>query len=74
MKLYKTDKGTVIELDGKYKLGTNISWDEFINYNDVFTRIRADTKSWPVISADTFKTYKILAPIGQQEVWAAGVT
>ena len=74
MKLYKTDKGIVAEQDGNFQLGADISWDEFINRDKAFASISADIKKWPTISADTFKTYKILAPIGQQEIWAAGVT
>jgi fumarylacetoacetate (FAA) hydrolase family protein len=36
--------------------------------------LRTEIKTWPLITFDEFKTHKILAPIGQQEIWAAGVT
>jgi 2-dehydro-3-deoxy-D-arabinonate dehydratase len=58
----------------KYRVGTNINWDELINQERRIYKIRADTKSWPVITADTFKHINNSRSNWPAEIWAAGVT
>jgi 2-dehydro-3-deoxy-D-arabinonate dehydratase len=72
VKLYRTDKGAFVEQDGNHYSVSTTSWDALITHDDLqeylFSIIQKDEASKDFASA------KILAPIGNQEVWAAGVT
>lgn len=75
MKIYKTDKAIVIEQDSNYFISHETDWDEFINRDRLWHRIQQEIKGLtPVGDSHWLKQQKILAPIGTQEVWAAGVT
>lgn len=72
MKIYKTEKGVIIEQDGKYYDLLDEDWDEFINkknlHQHVLDKISSITVNGSQLPAD------ISAPIGRQEIWASGVT
>ena len=78
MKLYRTDLGSFVEQDGiRYRVPLT-SWDELITHDDLQGYLlsiidRSDGVDYLVSNLD-FASAKILAPIGSQEVWAAGVT
>jgi 2-dehydro-3-deoxy-D-arabinonate dehydratase len=76
MKLYKTRQGNILEEDGKFYL-VDRTWDEVINrdglYNYLGTAISPGNEL-PVEQAAAWCQRESLAPIGSQEVWAAGVT
>src|SRR2546430_641585 len=75
MKVYKTANGIVIELRGSCFIAPDINWDEFINRDNLYQLLENELNSLsPVGKSDWLQTQKILAPIGSQEVWAAGVT
>ena len=75
MKVYKTDSAIVIEDGGTYYVSKYTEWDEFINRDDLYQLIRDELSTLsPVGGTDWLETKKVLAPIGTQEVWAAGVT
>jgi 2-dehydro-3-deoxy-D-arabinonate dehydratase len=71
VKLYRTARGLVIVVGGAHYLSPTNDWDALFNHDDLahelieMTRHAAPTELDP---AD------LLAPIGRQEVWAAGVT
>src|ERR1700727_719117 len=71
MKLFRTSRGSLIEdKAGQFFSLENNSWDELIARDDLYAHIRqsiGDGVPAPQLS-------EILAPIGNQEVWAAGVT
>jgi len=70
MKLFKTSAGIILENEkGNFLLHKD--FDELINHDNLhqFLVTQADNK----IDVD-WNEVKILAPIGKQEVWAAGVT
>ncbi len=72
MKLYRTGNGNFVEEDGRYFRVPESSWDALIMHAELERYLRAvvlDGKT----TAD-FQKGKIEAPIGSQEVWAAGVT
>ncbi len=75
MKLYKTMRGAVIEDNGIHQLLTD-NWDELINRDDLFSYLQQVTASKSVESGGggDFLDNGLLAPLGKQEVWAAGVT
>jgi len=71
MKLYRTRNGTVLESDGRLVALTQ-SWDELIAGEDpAKTALNALASASPMASLDPAS---VLAPIGSQEIWAAGVT
>lgn len=76
MKLYKTRKGNILESEGKF-YQIDREWDELINreglYNYLETAVTPGNEL-PVSHATTLCEKEIMAPIGSQEVWAAGVT
>lgn len=75
MKLYRTGNGIVLEDSGTYiRLGIS-DWDALVNLDHLFeelTRLRDD--STDSVASKDFETMELLAPVGNQEVWAAGVT
>ncbi|MFN0084085.1 MAG: fumarylacetoacetate hydrolase family protein [Blastocatellia bacterium] len=73
MKLYKTNHYPVIEERGEYYQLSDIEWDVLLNRNDLEHVLTSMTRrATPLESFDP--ETEALAPIGQQEVWAAGVT
>lgn len=74
MRLYKTRNGNLLESDGGFFL-IDISWDELINREDLHGYLQAiHSGAAPTGQATALIEQDILAPIGSQEVWAAGVT
>jgi 2-dehydro-3-deoxy-D-arabinonate dehydratase len=67
MKLYRTTHGLVVERNGRLFALPGADWDSLINDPDM-RRILASARE-PVRALPP-----LLAPIGSQEVWAAGVT
>lgn len=75
MKIYKTDKAIVIEHDGNCFLSPHTNWDYFINRENLYRLLTEEINEIdPVGDSSWLHSQKILAPIGSQEVWAAGVT
>ncbi|GAA3753318.1 fumarylacetoacetate hydrolase family protein [Terriglobus aquaticus] len=72
MKLYNTRRGILLTEDDStfYTLGVG-SWDDVLTSDDL-PALCAAAISGPVVTAPTDEA--LLAPIGSQEVWAAGVT
>ena len=75
MKIYKTTNVNVIESDGNCFISTIESWDELINRDDLFYFLKDHIQQLkPAGDNDWLQSQKILAPVGSQEIWAAGVT
>lgn len=74
MKIYRTNKGIVVEAGNQFHLGIDLDWDQFINRDQLFEVVSTEVQQWPVIGIEQFHTYTLLAPLQSQEVWAAGVT
>jgi 2-dehydro-3-deoxy-D-arabinonate dehydratase len=75
MHLYKTKTGILIAHEGLFYTPENVSWDNFINDDQLFKKMLSITsKNTPVNKTDVFNESELLPPIGQQEVWACGVT
>ena len=72
MKLFQTTQGIYVEHDGSYFAVPGISWDDLFTHRDLHNYLsRIATHGKP---AGEVRAENILAPIGSQEVWAAGVT
>ena len=75
MKIYKTRDGIVIESGQNLYLSKSTNWDLYINRDNLYLAVQNELdslKSDPDIKS--WLEHSILAPIGQQELWAAGVT
>ena len=76
MKLFKTSNGIVVEHEQQYYVpGMDI--DELINRDNLYNYLLSSLQGFTKLSSeaiDSFKDTPLLAPIGSQEVWAAGVT
>ena len=72
MKLYRTSNGPYVEEAGSYFHLPEPSWDALVTHDDLHGYLLSIVnKGEP---AKDFLMAKIEAPIGSQEVWAAGVT
>lgn len=72
MRLFRTGTGCVVERDEAYFRVDSADWDGLLAEEDlarVLNGLTAGLSAWPELDAA-----EILAPIGRQEVWAAGVT
>jgi 2-dehydro-3-deoxy-D-arabinonate dehydratase len=71
MKLYRTTHGIFVEENNRfYRVEAN-DWDALLCDPTLHARVRSAIHGDP---AQTFDSSTVLAPIGTQEVWAAGVT
>ncbi len=71
-KIYRAGDEILIEHGDQLYLSPQKDWDAFINRDDLHARITQELTSLSPVSYRTISTLK--APIGTQEVWAAGVT
>lgn len=69
MKIYRTATGYIVEHRERFYSGAGLSWDELIFHEDLESHLTQLKPSSPIDLAQA-----ILPPIGQQEVWASGVT
>jgi len=75
-KLYKTGTKNYIEHEGVCYISNSLQWDDWINQDDLISKLKSEVRASTPLdnpAADEFKN-QLLAPIGSQEVWAAGVT
>lgn len=75
-KLYKTERKNAIEFEGSFYSSTFPSWDHWINQEDLLSKLEVEIRGEVPMTPDEVDQLKknIVAPIGSQEVWAAGVT
>jgi 2-dehydro-3-deoxy-D-arabinonate dehydratase len=76
MHLYKTTRGNIL-MHNKTAFLIDKDWDALINQENLYQRLAELTTSSEKIDAATFNdiTQKnLLAPVGNQELWASGVT
>lgn len=71
MKLYKTTHGIILEAGNKY-FQINQDWDQLVNRSGLYHYLENLQVGSPEIQR--FNEEDLIAPIGSQEVWAAGVT
>ncbi len=72
MKLYKTKSGIVIEKENTFFLLKDEKWDAFINDDNLLEK--ANNAIASLTANDATVINETLAPIGNQELWACGVT
>jgi 2-dehydro-3-deoxy-D-arabinonate dehydratase len=75
MKIFNTKRGIVINHEDQYFLAEQQSWDQFVNRSGLHQHVRNElAKLKPDVALSDFIRESITAPIGNQEVWASGVT
>jgi len=72
LKLYRTSNGNYVEQDGSFYRVPERSWDALITHRDLRGYLSSLVDAGDAVS--DFASARIDAPIGSQEVWAAGVT
>ncbi len=71
MKIYRTTTGIVIEEGVDFYL-LDDDWDTFINDDDLFQEVQRRIAS--LLPGNSKLINDVLAPVGNQELWACGVT
>lgn len=71
MRLFLSGSGTVVEKDGAYR-ALSIPWDHLMHADEPARELDQLARAAPVLNGLDVSTLR--APIGNQEVWAAGVT
>ncbi|MEO5683080.1 MAG: fumarylacetoacetate hydrolase family protein [Chitinophagaceae bacterium] len=75
MKIYKTKSEIIIEFKGDYFVSGETDWDVFIDRDDLWAQVQKEIYQLPPVGdAEWLQEKELVAPIGTQEVWAAGVT
>src|ERR1051326_7070827 len=74
MKLYPTASGCVLEHNGKFHSAGDLSWDPLVACENLEQYLPHRPRGLPRSRKPLDDTASLTAPIGSQEVWAAGVT
>jgi 2-dehydro-3-deoxy-D-arabinonate dehydratase len=76
VKLYRTSKGNFVEDSGKYSRVPESNWDALVAHENLGAYLRSVVDAGKPASefASARPETRLEAPIGSQEVWAAGVT
>lgn len=75
MHLYRTRSGLVIQSDSNYYRAPSDDWDYLVNEDNLHDYLQqAVTGVSPSDECRVWVETQLMAPIGQQEVWASGVT
>src|SRR6266851_381076 len=74
MILLRTQAGLILLHGRHYYRLADASFDELINRDGLLAYLQRLTGSSTALAGDAIDAAQILAPIGSQEVWAAGVT
>lgn len=72
-RLYRTTRGPVLDADGRYFDLDAVDWDELVNQDDLDDWLPRQSRNLTPLPSGAAPD-EVLAPIGAQEVWAAGVT
>ncbi|MCS5490952.1 fumarylacetoacetate hydrolase family protein [Algoriphagus limi] len=77
MKLYKITQGTLLCDSDQNYLGPEYDWNQLLGRENLADYLKSEISSWEKISPDRAREIQdsgLLAPMGSQEIWAAGVT
>jgi 2-dehydro-3-deoxy-D-arabinonate dehydratase len=72
MLLYRTTKGFLLKSDDQYFTVHGTDFDELLNLPNLQDHLREVSRRGPAVEPPARED--ILAPVGTQEIWAAGVT
>jgi 2-dehydro-3-deoxy-D-arabinonate dehydratase len=71
MKLYKSLNDIFIEFEGKFYLAETRDWDHLVNQENLYQSLQKLLNPWNEVN---WSPDSLQAPMGTQEIWAAGVT
>ncbi|RZS97292.1 fumarylacetoacetate hydrolase family protein [Cecembia calidifontis] len=71
MKLYRSSNDIIIEHEGKHYLAQTRDWDHLVNQKNLYKMLQEELNPWNEVN---WEAKDLKAPIGTQEIWAAGVT
>ncbi len=75
VKLYKTRSGIVIESEARFFQYQEQEWDTFINDDELLQKVTSWLKhATPLSGVNNPDQLHLEAPVGEQEIWASGVT
>ena len=74
MKVYKCKQGVIIDKNGQYYSLPVSEWDNFINDDQLHKKLVDFLESGKATKTNGINEADILAPVGNQELWACGVT
>src|SRR5690348_17915852 len=74
MKLYRAEDGVVVERAGSLLQLESVCWDAIVTREDLFAHLSQLARSARDLPNRNIVEFHLEAPIGIQEVWAAGVT
>ncbi len=77
MKLYKLPSATILTTVESAYLGPEMDWDKLLGQENLKEYLQVLIKNWEEISLEKAEERikkGVMAPMGNQEVWAAGVT
>lgn len=74
MKIYKLRSGIMIDHNEQHYRMPVADWDHFINDDDLYKKVNEFILSGKATKGNGLKDSDILPPIGNQELWACGVT
>lgn len=77
MKIYKLPSGTLLLQEKQAFFGPEIDWDALLSQENLKDYLMTECKSWKKITTEEVEALiskGILSPMGNQEIWAAGVT
>jgi 2-dehydro-3-deoxy-D-arabinonate dehydratase len=74
MKIFNTASGIIIHHQDQYFLSKESNWDKFVNRSQLHKQVLTELSALKANPALSEAVAKAKAPIGNQEVWASGVT
>lgn len=77
MRLYKLPSATLLQTDSQFLSGPQLDWDSLLAQENLGEYLKKECINWKEISeteANHLISAGLLAPMGNQEIWAAGVT
>jgi len=74
LKLYNTREGLILEHEERFYRLKGSSWDELVTREDLAEHLKKRIPALARVGVSGLNPQSLLAPIGSQEVWAAGVT
>ena len=75
MKVYKTQSGILVHHQGQFYSNAQTDWDTLVNQPMLYAVLEKSLSQWETEDdGEQLIKNELLPPIGQQEVWASGVT
>ncbi|HTJ11906.1 MAG TPA: fumarylacetoacetate hydrolase family protein [Dinghuibacter sp.] len=75
MRIFKTADAILLEHEGACYVSKEKDWDRYINRDELYASLINEIKDLTAVGSTRWmEGQPIVAPIGSQEVWAAGVT